>query len=369
MTRARVVAFYAAMFGLTALAFAALAVVYFAYRGAALPRVQARLTGDWLMERDDDIGFVATRNGSTDIDDSGQRFHVFTDARSARVDAPGIQTPGHVDIMAVGCSFTWGAGVESEQTWSHQLGRILDVPVANLGMGSYGSVQAFQTLVRNADLTPKVVVCGFIEDHLRRNLSPCAPNYVPFCLPVSYLEREGDWVVLRPPHMEYFSPEDNRAFNMEVVMREQSGPLAWLLGAKWAAKIALFNYRGPQTIAVDTAPETMAAAMRAIIEGMTTETERMGAHLVVLHMPYLPRGRVRPPSAALASALAGKRLTFVDFSTVAADFYARDGSGTLILGNDDPHPNAVAHRLIAETLAPALRPLLLPDGSPTAPPA
>jgi hypothetical protein len=369
MTPARLVAFYAAMLVLTVLACGAITVAYFAYLGARLPRVPLRLTGDWLMERDDEIGFVATRNGATTIEapGGGHGFHVYTDARSARVDAPGMQTPAHVDVMAVGCSFTWGAGVESEQAWPRQLSRILGVDVANLGMGSYGSVQAFQTMVRNADLTPKVVVYAFIENHLRRNLSPCAPNYVPFCLPVSYLEREGDWVVLRPPLMEYFSPDDNRAFSREVVLREDSGLLAWLLRAKWAAKITSFDYRGPQV--ADPDAHTMAAALRAIMQGMTDEAARMGAELVVLHVPNLPRGNVRPPPAALTSALAGKRVTLVDFSPVAAEFYAREPSGTLILGADDAHPNALAHRLIAEALAPVVRPLLALERAPAGPPA
>ena len=200
----------------------------------------------------------------------------------------------HVDVLAVGCSFTWGHGVESEETYPQQLGGILGASVANFGMGSFGSVQSFQTLLHNADLKPKVVVYGFIQDHLRRNVSPCAPNYVPYCLPVSYLKREGDWIVLQPPHMEYFSPEDNRAFMTEVAMRDPTGPLAWFLGAKWAAKIDWFKYRNAETIAVDGSPETATAAMSAMIGAMASEAQAMGAKLVVLNLPLLT---ARPPAA------------------------------------------------------------------------
>jgi hypothetical protein len=81
----------------------AVATAYFAYQGVALPRVGFRLTGDWLMERDDEIGFVAARNAATEIrhPDGRVAWHLFTDARGARVDAPGMQTPARVDVLTV----------------------------------------------------------------------------------------------------------------------------------------------------------------------------------------------------------------------------------------------------------------------------
>ena len=357
MPRGRTQVFYALMGSGTLAICGLLAVGYFGYRGAGLHREQFRIAGDWLMERDDEMGFGPLRNGASEIThlDDGQHFHIFPDARGARVNVAGAQTPDRIELMAVGCSFTWGPGVESEETYAQQLGRMLGVRVANFGMGSFGSVQAFQTLVRNADLHPRVIVYGFIQDHLRRNVSPCAPNYVPYCLPVSYLQRDGDWIAIAPPHMEYFSPEENRAFNTEVVLRDPSGPLAWVLGAKWAARMALFQYRHADTIAVDASPETVDAAIATMIRAMSDEAQRIGARLVVLNMPYLPRGRQQPVPPALAAAVAARDLTFVDFTPVALDYYDRHPTGTLTLGSD-PHPNAVAHRLIAETLAPVVKP-------------
>jgi hypothetical protein len=361
MPRARTLAFYGLMAGGTLGVCALVALVYFGYRGAGLHREQFRIAGDWLMERDEEMGFRPLRGGVTEIThlDNDQHFHVFTDARSARVNAAGAPTPDRVDVMAVGCSFTWGPGVESEETYTQQLGRLLNLRVANFGMGSFGSVQAFQTVARNADLRPRVVVYGFIQDHLRRNVSPCAPNYVPYCLPVSYLQRDGDWIAIQPPHMEYFTPEQNRAFNTEVVLRDPRGPLAWLLGAKWAARMAFFRYRHSDTVAVDTSPETVRAAIATMIRAMVDETQRIGARLVVLNIPYLARGRQQPVPPELAAAVAGRELTFVDLTPAVREYYDRHPSGTLTLGAD-PHPNAIAHRLIAETLAPVVQPWLAP---------
>jgi hypothetical protein len=359
MSRGRRVAFWALMAALTAATCSFVALVYFGIRGRELPRLPMRITGDWLIESDPEIGFVPARHAKTEMEhlDSGLHYHVYTDGRRARVDAPDRETPIPVDIVAVGCSFTWGTGVESGDTHPQQLGRILGASVANLGMGSYGSVQAFQTLARNADLAPRVVVYAFIQNHLRRNLSPCAPNFVPYCLPVAYLERQGDWMTLQPPHLEYWSPSANRAFMADVSLRDPSGVTAWLLRAKWAARIALFQYVHSDTIAIDASPESAAGGIRAMIDAMQNEARAMGAHLVVINLPYLRRGRVQPVPPALTAAVAGKDLSFVDFAPVAAAYYARHPTGSLVLPND-PHPNAEAHRLIAETLAPAVGPLL-----------
>jgi hypothetical protein len=366
MGRSRSIAFYVLMSSFTVIVCLIVAAAYFTYSGLAFPRIPVRLTGDWLMERDDEIGFVPVRNASTEIRNVGGHlsWRIFTDNRRARVNEPGRQTPDRVDVMTIGCSFTWGAGVANEETYAQQLGRALNVSVANFGMGSYGSVQSFQLLARHGDLKPKVIVYGFIQDHLRRNVSPCAPNYVPYCLPVSYLVRQGDWIVLHQPHMEYFSPEDNRAFNTEVALRDPTGPVAWFLGAKWAAKTALFRYRNPRTVAVDDSPETVTLAMVAMIRAMMTEANSIGARLIVLNLPYLPRGRVQPMSPTLTTAIKDKDTILVDFSPVAADFYDRDASGTLVLGDQDPHPNPRAHRMIAETLAPMVQALLSSDARP-----
>jgi hypothetical protein len=358
--RRRTVAFHAITIAVTVVACAAIAGLWLVYEGTKLPRIPVRITGDWLIEGDPEIGFVPVRNGSTEMRhlDTGLDYHLYTDERRARVNAPGAQTPDHVDVATVGCSFTWGTGVESEETWTQQLGRILGTSVANFGMGSYGSVQAFQMMVRHADLKPRVVVYGFIQDHLRRNVSPCAPNYVPYCLPVSYLKRDGDWIVLQPPHMEYFSPDDNRAFLTEVVMREPRGPRDWFLGAKWALRMRRFQYRNAATVAVDEAVETRRMAIRAMIGAMATEAQAEGARLVVLNMPFLPRDNGQPIPDSLLNALVGRDdVTLVDFGPVAAEFYATHPTGTLTNG-DDPHPSPATHRMIAETLAPVVRAML-----------
>src|SRR5262249_53722918 len=97
-----------------------------------------------------------------------------------------------------------------------------------------------------------------------------------------------------------------------------------------------------------------------MIKAMADEAHKMGARFVVVYLGYLPRGRVSPPPKELLDAVHGLDLTFVDFAPVAASFYEHDPDGTLILP-DDRHPNPLAHRMIAETLAGPVRALLAGD--------
>lgn len=346
------------MFGGTLCACAVLALAYFAWRGTQLVHLPIVLDGDYLMTPDDELGFVATPNGSTVLRnvETDARFHIFTDRRGARVDAAGAQTGPTVDVMALGCSFTWGSGIESEQTWVQQLHAMTGATVANFAMGSYGSVQSLLLLMRNADLKPKVVVYAFIPDHVRRNVNPCAPNFLPYCLPVAYLQRQGDQIVLRPPPTEVFSVEENRDFMRDVATRPLDSPAALWLRTTWAATIAFRTWLD-RTVSVDRSPETATHALRAMVSAMAEETRKIGARFVVLNMPYLTRGQLGSMPPELQSAIAGLDVTLVDFAPVAAAWYAAHPTGSLVL-DDDPHPNPAAQRMIAETVAAAVRPLL-----------
>jgi len=58
-------------------------------------------------------------------------------------EVPFQRTPGRKRIVALGDSFTFGWGVEEEETWPARLARILDVEVVNLGVSGYGTDQEY----------------------------------------------------------------------------------------------------------------------------------------------------------------------------------------------------------------------------------
>ena len=77
-------------------------------------------------------------------------------------------------VITFGDSFTWGDGVEHDETWSHYLSNELDIYVANYGVGGYGPFQSYLKYKNlNADLKDtEVVILGMFEitiDRIRNN--------------------------------------------------------------------------------------------------------------------------------------------------------------------------------------------------------
>jgi len=126
----------------------ALVVVYYAYQARRYASLDHALDGDFPIEPDEEMGYVPIRNGATfrRHDRAGLAYHVFTSDRRARVNRRFERTPPTVDLVIVGCSFSWGHGVESEDTYGQVLARRRGLTVANLAFSAWGTVQAVQML-------------------------------------------------------------------------------------------------------------------------------------------------------------------------------------------------------------------------------
>src|SRR5882672_5185555 len=72
-------------------------------------------------------------------------------------------------VLAVGDSFTEGWEVKDAESWPAQLEKLIEVPVVNAGVGSYG---ADQTVLRAEQLLaivkPKILILGFHEIAIER---------------------------------------------------------------------------------------------------------------------------------------------------------------------------------------------------------
>jgi hypothetical protein len=326
---------------------------YLRARWEPFPRSDLRLEGDWPLQRDDEIGFVAVRNGRTLRRHlaSGLRYHLFTDDLGARVNTPEDRTPPRVDVLTIGCSFSWGHGMENEETFTERLRQRTGVTVANFAMGSYGTVHSLLLLRRHLDLRPRVIVYGFIDDHLRRNLSPCAPSYAPFCAPVAHVAFATNGTpTIRPPEWEYFSPELNRKFYEEITMTDRFS----FRDVLWRARVDLFRVRASQAIAFPSDPAPRTASMTWLMGLLVEEARRVRATLVVVHIPALSRGEAGPPPELLVSAAKRHGATLVDLTPRVLQYYADERNPPLILAHDG-HPNAAAHALIAEELESTIR--------------
>ena len=310
------------------------------------------LEGDFPIEADDEIGFVPVRNGATvrRHPRSGLAYRLFTSDRRARVDAPGEKTPSPVDLMTIGCSFSWGHGVENHETYTAIVARRRGWRAANFAFASYGTVQAAQMLERNLDLRPRVIVYGVIQDHVKRNLSGCAPAYGPACLPCAWVDFDGNGKpFLHPPDRDAYA--FNRRFWDTFFFRRGSWPrrLAGTIGA------------GVRRIQGGTAfdpgvPATRQAGLELLLGRMRDLARRVEAHLLIVYIPYLERGGTNPPPPALAAALrsvTGEGVTVLDLTPVVARHHA-DPARPPLRFERDAHPNPAAHALIAGEVEAAL---------------
>ena len=85
----------------------------------------------------------------------------------------GRACPKKKPIVAFGCSFTWGQGLEEHQTWPHKLAHAMKRPVINLGYQGWGIQHMLWMLesgwggVEEME-EPEFAIFMFIPDHVRR---------------------------------------------------------------------------------------------------------------------------------------------------------------------------------------------------------
>jgi hypothetical protein len=208
-------------------------------------------------------------------------------------------------------------------------------------------VQSLQMLQRSLDLRPRVVVYGFIADHMKRNISPCAPAYGPLCLPFSYvgIDERGTPVV-RAPDPRLFAV--NRRFWDEFFFAKSIGPRQL-----WAAATAEWTRlaRTPHPEAPDD-PATRERILERLIGEMARAAGTVGARLIVLNIPYFERGGTNAMPEPLKDALtrvSAPNVSVLDLAPIVERHYA-DPSAPLLRFDRDRHPNPAAHALIADAL-------------------
>ena len=100
------------------------------------------------------------------------------------------------EIVFLGCSITFGEGINDNQTFSYKSGEYCNTSSVNFGMSGYGTHQAY-TIYQNRyaglnDGKHRTFVYSFIPDHILR-----AKCIYPWNTNDPYYESQGDSVVLK----------------------------------------------------------------------------------------------------------------------------------------------------------------------------
>lgn len=109
-----------------------------------------------------------------------------------------------LEIVFLGCSFTFGTGVPDTATMAYQVGQQLNYNTLNYGGSGFGTHQAYQIYTHKYKQEPtkkkRVFVYTFIPDHLLR-----AKCIYTWCLNDPYFEVKGDSLHLLGPAFKHTS--------------------------------------------------------------------------------------------------------------------------------------------------------------------
>jgi hypothetical protein len=327
---------------------------YYVYEGHkySAQKIRVRLRGGFPFRGDTFLGYALKPNLSIVEESENNIYHIYSDDRGFRVSSSIDKIPGQVSIMTIGCSYGFGYRVDNPFTFTSLLGERFRVNVANLALPGYSTVQALQMLRLNLDLKPRIIVYGIIEDHIRRNLSPCGPTDSPFCRAVSFVAFDVDGKpYIHLPRIEIMDPDMYMGFSEEVLCREGFG----IRDVLWRIKADLYKFGNWQEIGYPNDPTSRRSSLRFLLHEMKEAADEINARLIVAYLPLFGKERVNPPPQELIDCLSGTGILFVDVSRSVAEHYRREAAPPLTIPGDYSHPGVLGHAVIADELERMIR--------------
>ena len=113
-----------------------------------------------LYEGDTATLWTLRRNLDRSVSNDLHSFHIETDANGFRISNQAIQkeTKGNDSWLVLGCSTTFGWGVEAREAWPAQLSELIGIPIINGGVPGWSTHQAKQKVSDWNSFHPSVVL-------------------------------------------------------------------------------------------------------------------------------------------------------------------------------------------------------------------
>jgi len=304
---------------------------------------------DYLFEPDDFLGFKPRSNVNVTAFAGASQFDIFTDDRGARITHASTQATDHSNIIGIGGSQTWGFGVQNQDTFLSVLGKDLRLTVSNLAVSGFGGVGSFLRLRENLDLAPSLIIYGFWEDHLNRNINPCLEDASPVCVERLYFKfsPQHDFVLTFPVHSGSHL-EQMRRYYLETstsidIYRSIWTDMYWV-SYEMAERFSTLSSWGDP---VDESDDDKGQVMQAVLKEMHTLSSSVDAQLVVVWIPlYFSEDMATPPQELVALS---KDLGFV-LVDLQERFMSMKQSGRQLSLSGDGHMNEKAHYVVARAI-------------------
>jgi len=290
----------------------------------------------------DKLGYVPNNNLNTIINLNyiGRSYKVFTDSNGARIAEKNINDEKKTnEILLIGDSFSFGYGVNYEDTFAYILQLNLDVNINNLSVSGYGTVQSLKMLKKNLK-NEKIIIYGFIEDHLRRNVVKCGFIDGIYCIHVPYasLSKEGNIKIVEKVETNNF--DINQTYNQRLVERDYFHIKDLYYGIKYM-KDSFYKRAGFYKDRYEINEKII--ILKSLLQEMLDIANEKGAKLIFVNLDLHSSKEV---------------YNNISKSELKEDIYFLDAAPKVINKNDlsklfikhDGHPNANGHNYFADEL-------------------
>jgi hypothetical protein len=303
---------------------------------------------------DKSIGFDFASNISGPIENG--KFYVKSHQLGYRIgehEDPDAYRPG--GLLSLGCSFTYGDQVNSEQTFTQLAADGLNIPAYNYGICSFSYTHALLKAQKLKDqgvldkLKPKYVILGCwsgLPDRSRSPFPPMASKKFP--LPAAHLTKDGDEVKIQYPM------NTEQVFKMVELYRDEGTGMSIKKFSKIFINVPRFIYiylkNNRLAKKVEGGPFQKDISDFEVYDfyfsGIESLFSDYGAQIIVLFMPVKDN---EPPDKALKQAIAKHPGIILVDGLQAIQKYgvaSRDYVGI--------HPKPTAHKAYAQEIVEAI---------------
>ncbi len=316
-------------------------------------------------QRDDDtMGLVHVKNArGYHVYPVGENVPITYNAQGFRVapsDTAFVAHKDSLDVLFLGCSWTFGDACFAEQTYPFLVGEMGSMRIANAGVCSYGLSQMYLLSGKLIpQLKPRYTVVQFSPWLVERGTSIGAP--APTFLPVPYFYDTRDTIDLQYPVQKTQVFEINREeIRQKYTNRKTSFVLGYGIPFFIREDLKYLRYLLPVWLGGPPAPsEDRRKVERLVYREIIKKIKREGSIPVVVCMgdrKYSQTARqvIGDPAAIIVNA---DEVLWAKLDTKNPDGYSRryqhwrkqnpgDKDSVLI----DGHPNPLAHRIIANEI-------------------